>query len=422
MGIKYYINGKQMTKKEYAAHNKNNKKDNTSVNTNNSWFNRKAITTTIIPEVEYALKYIDLKRLSQRCTDDIIQFNGYGQAYETPDGLYFFKDNGKKLLAVGHLDTVQKPNTPKRVGNKFFASTLDDRLGVYMLLDMIPKMLGNMPYDLLLTTGEETGKSTARYFRPPRQYNWMVEIDRMAKTTAMYEYETEEYSKMVKGCGMTVARGSNTDIRYLNHLGVFGANFACDYHNNHSMNAYCNLDGVESQAEKIIDFIMKYKDMYLPYVPKKKVTYTSTYNSGYYNGYYGNNDYFYNGRYGRYTENSSEHDTVLCNKCYHLKRHCTCKSNIQSETTPKNKTSDQSKKINKICSICMSKACSGLVKCSDCKLMFHGNTYIELFGMCQNCLSYNGANWIDIYKVVDTDPNVASKAIKEIYNVILDKE
>ena len=52
------------------------------------------------------------------------------------------------------------------------SGALDDRLGAYIILDLLPKLGINV--DVLLTVGEEQGRSTANFFAPlgdPRHFS-----------------------------------------------------------------------------------------------------------------------------------------------------------------------------------------------------------------------------------------------------------
>ena len=59
------------------------------------------------------------------------------------DRYYLFRGGNHKVLAVAHLDTVQ--NLPHFFGDRIgdssyvFASQMDDRLGVHLLLDILPQ-------------------------------------------------------------------------------------------------------------------------------------------------------------------------------------------------------------------------------------------------------------------------------------------
>ncbi len=328
------------------------------------------VTTPYIP------RYVNINQLSGRCSQPILSFQGLGTTVrKTPDGILIHKDNGANILAVAHLDTVEEAIRSRVEGDKFFSPTLDDRLGAYLILDLLPHLLGNTPYDVLLTEGEEKGKSTAKYFKTHKAYNWMFEIDRMGTTSVMYQYETPEYRKLVTDSGLTVAFGSNTDIRYLEHLGVFGVNFGCSYYNNHSVNAYCILPELEAQIDKIVDFISRHVDTYMPHV--KKVAEARSYYGGY-GGY----------DYKQQAPSNPQHQKQTEFKTYYAKDH--------------NK---------KRCAICSSYSCSGLQKCDCCGLSMHRDPFVELFNVCRDCLM---SHYVVDYG--DIDVIEMSKNAQEIRN------
>jgi hypothetical protein len=143
-----------------------------------------------------------------------------------PDNFYFFKDNGADVLAVAHLDTVQPHhNRPAQIidtadGMVVYSGALDDRLGAYVILELLPAL--GIEYDWLLTTGEEMGMSTASYFNPPagKDYNWMIEFDRGGTDVVMYQYEDKESLKLIRRSGAQIGDGIFSDICYLEHLGI----------------------------------------------------------------------------------------------------------------------------------------------------------------------------------------------------------
>jgi acetylornithine deacetylase/succinyl-diaminopimelate desuccinylase-like protein len=85
-------------------------------------------------------------------------------ARKGPENWYAFRDNGASVLAVAHLDTVVRHqqrlcNFVETAGGEIvYSGALDDRLGAYVILDMLPKLGINV--DVLLTVGEESGQST----------------------------------------------------------------------------------------------------------------------------------------------------------------------------------------------------------------------------------------------------------------------
>jgi len=150
--------------------------------------------------------------------------SGWGDRISTPYGSLYYRDNGASVLGVAHLDSVLRA-PPEKEGPFVYAPQLDDRLGVWILLDVLPRL--GVKVDVLLTDCEEIGQTTARFFRPNRDYNWIFEFDRRGSDVVMYQYESDAYSDLLRDYGFRLGRGSYSDIAALEHLGV------TRFHNDH---------------------------------------------------------------------------------------------------------------------------------------------------------------------------------------------
>lgn len=307
--------------------------------------------------------WVDVKQLAATCNYAIPSFDKLGKVIHTQHGRYIYIDRGSNTLAVAHLDTVCNSSEYRVQDNIFFHPALDDRLGVYMLLYML---LGTkkVNYDILLTEGEEIGKSTAKFFVTDRPYDWMFEIDRGGEDVVMYEYDKPEHRSLLKEYGFTPGIGSSSDIRYLSHLGITGFNFGCGYYNNHSPNAYCTLDFVEDQAARIIEFVNGNKGIKMPYDPKSPTQcitniLTST-------RYYGES----------FRQNKPQHQPT--------------NGNLPTIV----------EKVGDSCPLCKSIMCDGLIKCPMCNFHYHRNSFLHTFGLCQNCLAqYMGVDDLTISNI-----------------------
>jgi hypothetical protein len=216
---------------------------------------------------------------------DFAKFGGtlYGKKEEDQ---YYFKDNGSNVLAVAHLDSVAKHRFCGYLSHpaepRIYSPSLDDRLGAYVILDLLPK-LGITP-DILLTNNEETGATTAKKFQTEKKYNWMFSFDRMGDDVVMYQYKDIEWEKLLEKFDFTkVYQGSFSCIASLEHLGCIGYNFGVGYHDYHSEWAYANVEELFSQVAKFTRFYQSLKDRKMEYVPKPQPQY-----GRYYNGSYGN--------------------------------------------------------------------------------------------------------------------------------------
>ncbi len=220
---------------------------------------------------------INYEQLKNRCTEDIESFNILGDTVNTRDGKYIYIDRGGKVLAVAHLDIItdilgwSSRSYPRRPSFEVVESigeygvktiirseALDDRLGVYIILDLLPKL--GLTYDILLTEGEEIGCSTAAHFEAVKEYNWLFSFDRMGDGVVLYQYECEETTEMCLKHGFEIYEGIYSDICYLDHLGVAGFNFGTGYYENHSSNSYAIAEVITGQVEKFLSFWDEYRD------------------------------------------------------------------------------------------------------------------------------------------------------------------
>lgn len=192
------------------------------------------------------------KSLKKRLTMEESQFRSFGKVTDTPDGQLVHLDRGADILAVAHLDYVLS-SRPKIMGDYVFAPQLDDRLGVWVLLDLLPT-LAVEPYDVLLTTGEESGRSTARYFDPPRQYRYIFEFDRSGDDVVLYDFESDDLLSLCWQTGWTVGIGSYTDICNLQHLRCKALNIGTGYYNQHHSDCYADLQETIKQVKMFAKF------------------------------------------------------------------------------------------------------------------------------------------------------------------------
>jgi hypothetical protein len=186
--------------------------------------------------------------------------HNWGGRVKTPDGPYFYHDNGCNVLGVAHLDYVLY-GTPKRYGDCIVCPQLDDRLGVWLLLEQLPRL--GIDLDILLTTNEERCQSTAYYFEPTRQYNWVVEFDRAGEDVVFYDYQ--HWAKNWVDYGFNPGYGSYSDISDLSHLGVMCANVGIGYHQQHTRKCYADIRETNRQVKKFGKFWQDNKETEFPY-------------------------------------------------------------------------------------------------------------------------------------------------------------
>lgn len=202
-----------------------------------------------------------LKRI---CTMRESEFAGWYDMQVTkvaarpPEDFYLFRDNGSNILAVAHLDTVM-PDTRRGCnilnttgGKVVYSGALDDRLGAFVILDLLPKM--GLNFDVLLTVGEESCATTAEFFKAEKEYNWIIEFDRGGTDVVMYQYEDEEMRDLVQDAGAKVGQGSYTDICALEHLGVKAFNWGVGYEDYHGPRSHAYLDDTLAMVSRFMVF------------------------------------------------------------------------------------------------------------------------------------------------------------------------
>ncbi len=192
---------------------------------------------------------------------------------------YAFQNNSSKILAVAHCDVVERVVKQKHFAiaqlthdTLIYSTALDDRLGVFTILEVLPAL--GIKVDVLLTKGEEIGKSTAEAFVTSKNYNWIVEFDRKGTDAVVYKYGSwrSTIGDYFKG-----GYGSFSDICELEHLGCCGVNVGVGYHDEHT--SYCCMS-VPEYREQLCRFVTFYhaeKDVHYPHT--KYVAPASTYNS-----------------------------------------------------------------------------------------------------------------------------------------------
>lgn len=206
--------------------------------------------------------------------------------YGTPARPWWYADRGSRLLAVAHLDFIHAAQhapqymsiqpTGQNVQPLVFHPALDDRLGAYIIGDFLPRL--GIHADVLLTTNEETGNTTARDFRPPdgKTYDWIFQFDRRGTDVVGYKYEDDPlWSKCVRETKLTRGNGSFSDIAALD-LGVLGFNFGTGYHDEHTALCYANLNETARMINAFYDFHARFATTPLPFKPDPKPRYYQT--------------------------------------------------------------------------------------------------------------------------------------------------
>lgn len=217
----------------------------------------------------------DTKSLQRFCRLKIEAIKEFGVEENTPDGPYWFQDNGANVLAVVHADTVNKAHhfSVLRMSQdtEVYCPTLDDRLGMYTILDYLPKL--GIKVDVLITTGEEKMRSTARYFVPPkgRRYNWIFSFDRKGTDAVMYDYYDVHMDKLLQSFGYKVGVGSYSDIAEMEGLRCKAFNFGIGYYNEHSLKAYVSRNDFYLNLKRFVSFFKLNSGKYFKHIPRYNI-------------------------------------------------------------------------------------------------------------------------------------------------------
>lgn len=223
------------------------------------------MTADLSPTPRDVENAFDPDALCRVCVADDFGPNTYGLTRTTlpphasgRERFYWHRDNGpdSTVLAVAHLDTVQDDRTcqiTETAGGLLATSgALDDRLGAYIILDLLPAL--GITVDVLLTTDEESGQSTASDFDPPKEYDWIIQFDRGGTDVVAYQYHTEDLEARVRASGARMGQGSYSDIVELEHLGVAGLNWGTGYQDYHSPRSHAWLDDTFRCVSKFARF------------------------------------------------------------------------------------------------------------------------------------------------------------------------
>lgn len=221
----------------------------------------------------------DCMRLENYCmlsTDDLMtMLSNSGGAKDHGD--YVFFDRGSKVLLVAHADV-----SPSIERCRFFSQTdihmpgykdirvfspyLDDRLGVWTVLEYLPAM--GIYCDVLITTGEEVGNSSASDFAVDyfdKEYNWIVEFDRRGEDVVTYQYKSKKMAKALKRQGFRIGQGSFSDICELDEFGCACFNVGLGYHREHSTECWASLAEFRRQMKKFTAFYWENRQKTFPY-------------------------------------------------------------------------------------------------------------------------------------------------------------
>jgi len=238
------------------------------------------------------MKEFNLERMREIFFAPIPWFEQFGEKIDTPHGPLVYKDNGADVLCVCHLDCVQdrKHFRVRESKQTVHSAQVDDRVGAYVLLEMLPKL--GVTVDYLFTVGEEKGQSSAQYFKTDKKYNWMMEPDRTGDDVVLYQYgyhSDKEWRAVLIEAGFKLSTGSYSDIGDLEGLGCKGMNIGVGYFEYHIPSAYVRLDILSKQIEKFVNFWKLNKDTHFAHKKAEYKQSTLPVSAGGYYDYSGHN-------------------------------------------------------------------------------------------------------------------------------------
>lgn len=256
---------------------------------------------------------IPLRKLKERCEATFKDFQHLpgAEVRSGPHGQHIFFDRGKDILAVAHTDYVMwgRPHFYKndQDGVCIQCPQLDDRLGCWVLLDVLPILMGGeAQYDLLLTDGEESGRTTAKDFTAPRQYKWGFEFDRRGIGAVLYKYDNvPAFKDALKAADFDIQFGSFSDICALESVGRCFVNIGTGYYSEHTSACRARIRDTISQAAKFADFWELNKNIEYPWTKP-------VYNYQWPSHYQSDTNYVGYGRgnpYGGYYQDTSKRKT-----------------------------------------------------------------------------------------------------------------
>ena len=211
---------------------------------------------------------LDVFKLHNRCNASIKTLRKLGDSVTLGGQTHTFVDRGANVLAVAHIDTVQSSRAFSVSKSRAVVRSprLDDRLGVYTILDVLPDL--GIVTDILLCEDEEQGRSSAKHFTPPKDYRWIVEFDRGGEDVVNYDYADRAWDETLESYFPTgLGWGSYTDICDLEDLCVKAFNVGVGYHNPHSLSAYCFTRDWWENVQRFAQFWADHKDTTFPHDP-----------------------------------------------------------------------------------------------------------------------------------------------------------
>lgn len=211
-------------------------------------------------------------RLNTVTNPDLLVPEAFASFGEQPETAVLI-NRGGNILVVAHVDCVQPPSATARLLDldgtpRLYSPVLDNRLGVYLALDVLPAY--DVVADVLLTTNEERGASTAALVTTRKQYSWIVSFDRGSEDVVCYHYAHEALHQRLISSGFRIGQGSYSCIVETGHLEAQAFNVGCGVFEPHSPHAYVDLSMLARQLERFAGFYQRWHRTHFPLVAARR--------------------------------------------------------------------------------------------------------------------------------------------------------
>ena len=209
---------------------------------------------------------MDIKKLEKVCGMPDDEFLSMGTSLMT-DNVLVHMSRGSSVLGIAHVDTDHKPGQfyHCKETRRLWSPTLDNRLGVHILLNEL-RVYG-VELDILLTSQDDRGYSTASDYFGPDEYNWMVSFNLRGSGVSMHQYHREEMARILLNYSL-LARDTDEfpDIAELWFLGILGFDIGNGIVGQ-GRDTSVLLRVADRQVRRFVRFYREYKDKILPYMP-----------------------------------------------------------------------------------------------------------------------------------------------------------
>lgn len=195
---------------------------------------------------------------------------GYKKIYHNAH--YIMAEGEIPICLVAHMDTVGEYNSSyppdmtlydpeEDILHVVSGCTLDDRLGIYIILNILSA--GYRP-SIIFTDLEESGgvgaKELVKKFPIcPFKINFIIELDRQGQNDAVYyTCGNKEFQEYINSFGFETQIGTFTDCLVLGEAwDIAAVNLSCGYMWEHSIYEYAHMKWVEETENKVIEILIQ---------------------------------------------------------------------------------------------------------------------------------------------------------------------